>query len=609
MAAHTSILKYLQQNNLVNDETVRKVLLERAQGKKSEEVIIKELGVVSDMDLAKAKSAIFGIPFIDLTTISVPESIIAEIPIDNLAKYRAVPFEKRDNIVKIAMEDPFDIQATQALLSRYPQGTRMEIYITTKEGVGFLLDRRVGDMMSSQVTEALEDVGVPVTELTEDDSGSAMGGLNSADLAAAPVARIVNSIMQYAVKSKTSDIHIETLEERVRVRFRINGVMTERLVLPKSLSPAVVSRVKILSNLKIDEKRVPQDGRFQVKMGSNKVDIRVSIMPMIYGEKVVMRLLESDTENISLEDTGLRGNAFQIFTDALSVTNGIILVTGPTGSGKTRTLACSLMRVNDPKVNIISLENPVEIRIPGVTQVQINDDVGLSFANGLRSVLRQDPDIVMVGEIRDGETAQLAVQASLTGHLVLSTLHTNSAAAAIPRLMDMGIEPYLLASTLRAIAAQRLPRKVCKHCIEAYPVTPEVVRNITETMKGVKDFDLVTYLNRVVLSKNSASNTDSKEPVIMKAPSVGPDGATQIFLYKGKGCDHCAGTGYSGRTGIYEVLDVSEKISRMILQTVTDTDIRDVAVEQGMITMVQDGYLKALEGITTIEEVLRVSKE
>ena len=508
------------------------------------------------------------------------------------------------------MEDPFDIQATQALLSRYPQGTRMEVYISPKEGIGLILDRRVGDLMSSQVTEALEDVGVPVTEITEDESGSAMGGLNSADLASAPIARIVNSIMQYAVKSKTSDIHIEALEEKVRVRFRINGVMTERLVLPKSLGPAVVSRVKILSNLKIDEKRIPQDGRFQVKMGKNKVDIRVSIMPMIYGEKVVMRLLESDTENIALEDTGLRGHAFKVFTDALSVTNGIVLVTGPTGSGKTRTLACSLMRVNDPKVNIISLENPVEIRIPGVTQVQINDDVGLTFANGLRSVLRQDPDIVMVGEIRDGETAQLAVQASLTGHLVLSTLHTNSAAAAIPRLMDMGIEPYLLASTIRAVAAQRLPRKVCKHCIEAYPVSPEVLRNISETIKGIKDFDLISYLNRVVASKNSLNDTEgAKEPIVMKAPDVGPDGTPQIYLYKGKGCDHCGGTGYSGRIGIFEVLDISEKISRMILQTVTDSDIRDVGVEQGMITMVQDGYLKALEGITTIEEVLRVSKE
>ncbi len=609
MAAQTSILKYLQQNNLISEEGVRKVLLERSRSKKSEEALIREFNLVSDLDIVKAKSAIFGIPFIDLTTISVPESVIAEIPIDNLAKYRAVPFERSDGLVKIAMEDPFDIQATQALQSRYPAGTRMEVYISTKEGISTILDRRVGDMMSSQVTQALEDVDVPVTEIEEDDTGSALGSLSSSDLAAAPVARIVNSILQYAVKSKSSDIHIETLEDRVRVRFRINGVMTERLVLPKSLSPAVVSRIKILSNLKIDEKRIPQDNRFQVKMGTNKVDIRVSIMPMIYGEKVVMRLLESDTENITLEDTGLRGNAYKIFVDALSVTNGIVLVTGPTGSGKTRTLATSLMKVNDPKVNIISLENPVEIRVPGVTQVQINDDVGLTFANALRAVLRQDPDIVMVGEIRDGETAQLAVQASLTGHLVLSTLHTNSAAAAIPRLMDMGIEPYLLASTIRVVAAQRLPRRICKHCIEAYPITPEVLRNITETMQGIKDFDLVGYINRVIVSKQSVQTNGQEGPLVMKAPEMGADGTPLIYLYRGKGCDRCGGTGYSGRIGIFEVLDVTERISRMIMENVTDNDIRKVAVEQGMITMIQDGYLKALEGITTIEEVLRVSKE
>ncbi len=610
MAAQTSILKYLQQNNLIDKEGVRKVLLERTRTNKSEEALIRELNLVSDLDIAKAKSAIFGIPFIDLTTISVLESVIAEIPIDNLAKYRAVPFERGDGLVKIAMEDPFDIQATQALQSRYPAGTRMEVYISTKEGISTILDRRVGDMMSSQVTEALEDVDVPVTEIEEDDTGSALGSLSASDLAAAPVARIVNAILQYAVKSKTSDIHIETLEDRVRVRFRINGVMTERLVLPKSLSPALVSRIKILSNLKIDEKRMPQDGRFQVKMGTNKVDIRVSIMPMIYGEKVVMRLLESDTENITLEDTGLRGNAYKIFVDALSVTNGIVLVTGPTGSGKTRTLATSLMKVNDPKVNIISLENPVEIRVPGVTQVQINDDVGLTFAFGLRAVLRQDPDIVMVGEIRDGETAQLAVQASLTGHLVLSTLHTNSAAAAIPRLMDMGIEPYLLASTIRVVAAQRLPRRICKHCIEAYPITPEVLRNITETMQGVKDFDLVGYINRVIASKQSVQTTNGQEePIVMKAPETGADGTPLIYLYRGKGCEHCGGTGYSGRIGIFEVLDITERISRMIMENVTDNDIRKAAIEQGMITMIQDGYLKALEGITTIEEVLRVSKE
>lgn len=606
MASQTSILKQLQSKGVINDEGVRKILLERSRSNKTEEALIRELNLASDTDIAQAKSEIFGIPYIDLTTISVPESAIAEVPIDSLAKYRAVPFERSEGFVKVAMEDPFDIQATQALQGRYPQGTRMQVYISTKESIASILDRRVGDMMSSQVTQALEDVNIPVTEIADDASGDALNSLTGSDLASAPVARIVNSILQYGVKSKSSDIHIETMEDRVRVRFRINGVMTERLALPKSLSSAIVSRVKILSNLKIDEKRIPQDQRFQVKMGTNKVDIRVSVMPMIYGEKVVMRLLQSDSADITLEQTGLRGNAYKVFSDALTVTNGIVLVTGPTGSGKTRTLASSLIKINDPKVNIISLEDPVEIRVPGVTQVQINNAVGLTFANGLRAVLRQDPDIVMVGEIRDEETAQLAVQASLTGHLVLSTLHTNSAAAAIPRLLDMGIEPYLLASTIRAIAAQRLPRRICTHCIEAHPVTPEVLRNINDTMQGIKGFDLISYINRVYASKNSG---EQKEKNVIKPVEKGPDGTPVIYMYKGKGCDRCNGTGYSGRIGIFEVLNVSDKISRMVMENVTDADIKNAAVEEGMITMVQDGYLKALEGITTIEEVLRVSKE
>lgn len=606
MAIQTSLLKYLQQNKLISDEGVRKVLLERSRSNKSEEAVIRELNLVSEVDIAKAKSSIFGIPFVDLSSISVPESLIAEIPIDNLAKYRAVPFERAENIVKIAMQDPFDIQATEALQRKYPQGTRMQVYITTSDAIGLILDRRVGDMMSSQVTEALEDVDIPITEISEDPN--VVGNLKNTDLASAPVARIVNSVLQYAVSSKSSDVHIETMEDRVRVRFRINGVMTERLSLPKSLSAAVISRIKIMSNLKIDEKRIPQDGRFPIKVGGVKVDLRVSIMPMIYGEKAVLRLLQSDTENIVLEDTGLRGNAYKVYLDSLSVTNGIVLVTGPTGSGKTRTLACSLMKVNDPKVNIISLENPVEIRVPGVTQVQINDAVGLTFANGLRAVLRQDPDVVMVGEIRDEETAQLAVQASLTGHLVLSTLHTNSAAAAIPRLLDMGIEPYLLASTMRVVAAQRLPRKICPYCIEAYPATPEILRNINETMQGIKNFDLLSYLNRVVSSK-AATPVDPEKTNVMKAPEAGPDGTQVVYLYRGKGCDRCGGSGYAGRIGIFEVLDVTEKISRMIMENVTASDIRAAAIEDGMITMTQDGYLKALEGITTIEEVLRVSKE
>lgn len=599
MPIGTSLLKYLQTQGLIDDDNARKVLLERSRSNKTEEAIIRAMHIVKDVDIVKAKSAIFGIPFVDLSSLSIQESIVAEVPIDNLNKYRAVPFERGADYVKIAMEDPFDIQATQVLATKYPAGTRMQVYITTAEGVSNILDRRVGDTMSFEVSDALEDVDVPVTEISED-----LGLLSNTDLSSAPIARIVNAILQYAVTSKASDVHVEPMEKRTRVRFRINGVMTERLTLPKSLNPAVVSRIKILANLKIDEKRVPQDGRFPVKINNTKIDLRVSVMPTIHGEKVVLRLLESENTDITLEKTGLRGNAYKIFLDALTVTNGIVLVTGPTGSGKTRTLACSLIKVNDPGVNIISLENPVEIRVPGVTQVQVNPDVGLTFASGLRSILRQDPDIVMVGEIRDDETAQLAVQASLTGHLVLSTLHTNSAAAAIPRLMDMGIEPYLLASTIRAVAAQRLPRTICKDCIEAYPAPAEVVDEIMEVMKSVENFDVVSYINRVIASRKG-------DPAYsyMKPAEVGADGKPVIYLYRGKGCDKCGGSGYSGRVGIFEVLDVTENISRMIMENVTADDIQKVGEKQGMLTMTQDGYLKALEGMTTLEEVLRVSKE
>lgn len=596
-----TLLTYLQKQGVINDADATRVQVERSRSPKNEESIIREMGLADDLAIVKAKSALFNIPYVDLMETSIPESIIAEVPIDNLKKYKTVPFERDETSVKLAMLDPFDIQATQALQRRYPPNTRVVVYITTEDGLNFVLDRRIGDVMSSEVTEALEDVDVPVQEISEDPNL-----IDSIDLKNAPVARIVNSIMQYAVTSKSSDIHVEPMETRLRVRFRIHGMMTERLSLPKTLAPAVISRVKIMSNLKIDEKRVPQDGRFQVKVKNMKVDIRVSVMPTIHGEKVVMRLLESDTSGITLESTGLRGNGYKIFLDALSVTNGIVLVTGPTGSGKTRTLACALIKVNDPAVNIISLENPVEIRVPGVTQVQINPDVGLTFANGLRSVLRQDPDIVMVGEIRDQETAELAIQASLTGHLVLSTLHTNSAPAAIPRLLDMGMEPYLLASTIRVLVAQRLPRKICTHCIEAVPALPEEVETLVKSLSSIKNFNLVKYLTQVIAAKKMKGEDGS---AVLKPPEVGSDGNPIVYVYKGAGCDRCGGSGYSGRIGIFEVLDVTDKISRMVMESVTAQDIENEAKENGMITMVQDGYLKVLEGITSIEEVLRVSKE
>jgi len=600
MTTKQTLLQYLENAGAISKEQANAVHVERAKSPKTEESIIREMRLIDDITIAKAKSELFGIPYIDLKEMNIAESIIAEVNIDGLKEYRAVPFERGKDYVKMAMVDPFDVQATQVLERRYPQGTRLQVYITTEDSVKMILDRRMGDVMSSEVTDALEDVDVPVVEISETP-----GLMQSANLQNAPVARIVNSILQYAATSSASDIHIEPMEEKLRVRFRINGVMTERLVLPKNLINAIVSRIKILSNLKIDEKRVPQDGRFPLKIGDRKIDLRVSVMPMIHGEKVVMRLLDADTQGIILEDTGLRGKAYKTYIDSMSVTNGIILVTGPTGSGKTRTLACSLLKLNDPKVNIISLEDPVEIRVPGVTQIQINNAVGLTFSKGLRSVLRQDPDIVMVGEIRDEETAQLAVQASLTGHLVLSTLHTNSAAAAIPRLLDMGIEPYLLASTLRTVVAQRLPRRICKHCMEAYPASEEILNNIKKTFTSVPNFNVIEYVKRIIaIQKKKAENGSS----VMKEPEKGPNGEDILYLYRGKGCDRCGGSGYSGRIGIFEVLNISDKISRMMLENISTLDIEQTAVEAGMLSMVQDGYLKALEGITSIEEVLRVKE-
>lgn len=601
--ATKSLLEYFQTKGALNSQQVNQVQVEKTKTSKTEEQILVDLGLVNEQDLVKAKSEIFNIPYIELVDSEIPEKVLAEVNVESLRKYNAVPFSHENNVVKLAMLDPFDVQAIQALKTRYPMGTKISVFITTSGSINAILDRRVGEAMSTEVSSALEDVQAPVTEI--DSIGEEYTGeLEGSDLQNAPVARIVNSILQYAVTSGASDIHVEPMEGRLRVRFRIHGMMTEKVSLPKHLSSAVVSRVKILSRLKIDEKRIPQDGRMQLKIGDRKVDVRVSTLPGIYGEKVVMRLLESDLGGIELETTGLRGSAYQKFVDAIKATNGIILVTGPTGSGKTRTLAGVLLKLNDPKVNIVTLEDPVEIRVPGVTQVQVKADVGLSFANGLRSILRQDPDVVMVGEIRDKETAELAVQASLTGHIVLSTLHTNSAAASIPRLLDMGIESYLLASSLRSVAAQRLPRRICSYCKEAHLATPELVKNVEDTLSTIKNFDVVTYAAK--LSENSGKSEDEFK---LMMPQKGPAGEDQIYLYRGKGCDRCNGSGYKGRVGIFEVLSITEKIGRLMMQNVPADDIEKVAVEDGMITIIQDGYLKALEGITTIEEVVRVSRD
>lgn len=595
--SNSRLLEYLQQKGKIDKSNADKIRVMMAQTNRPEELLIIESGFVDAEEIAQAKGALFNFPYVNLKDTVIEESVFNLVSAEKLKKYRAAPFAKAGHIIKVAMVDPFDIQAIQAMQQQIGVGGRVLAHIATEASVNYALDRNAGSFISSEVSDALSKVDADVQEINLNDSES----LDNASIKNAPVARIVNSILQYAVKSEASDIHIEPQEMQVRVRFRIHGVMIEKLVLPKNLHAAIVARLKIIADMKIDEKRIPQDSRFQLNLDIHKVDVRVSTLPSIYGEKVVMRLLDSGGGAASLEGTGMRGGAYQNFIEAIKATNGIVLVTGPTGSGKTYTLAGALAKLNDPKVNIITLENPVEIRIPGVTQVQINPAVGLTFASALRSVLRQDPDIVMVGEIRDEETAQLAVEASLTGHLVLATLHTNSAPAAIPRLVDMGIQSYLLASTLKVSVAQRLPRKLCT-CKKPIKVEHSKVAHIKEILKTVKGLDLEGYLTNYAQSTEGVKNG-------AKLPEINPDGTKTIYEYEPVGCDKCGNTGYKGRIGIFEVMPVSEAITEIITQDVPESKIADLAINEGMVTMIQDGYLKALEGITTIEEVLRVSRD
>src|SRR5260221_621354 len=392
----------------------------------------------------------------------------------------------------------------------------------------------------------------------------------------APIAKIVSTILEYAVNSRASDVHIEPMDDRMRVRYRIDGILYERLTLPKTVQEAVISRIKILSEMKIDEHRSPQDGRFNFKVDDKEVDLRISVLPTSFGEKIEMRLLRKSGGVPSLEELGLTGASLRNLETAMLRPHGIIIVVGPTGSGKTTTLYSVLNKLNTTRVNIVSLEDPVEYEMPGINQVQINDAVGLTFAAGLRSFLRQDPNIILVGEIRDKETTDLAIQAALTGHLVFSTLHTSDAAGVLPRLLDLGAENFLLASTMNAAVGQRIVRKICATCKETYTPAAKII----EEMK-------------LVLGPLFPPNLLN----------------TNIQLYKGKGCEKCGDSGYLGRVGIFEVLPISEKIGKLILEHPDADSISKESIAEGMITMKQDGYLKVLSGVTTIEEVLRVAQE
>jgi len=563
-----SITNLLFSKKLLTADQVEKVRLEFASSGKSEEEILKQLGFLKEEEIAKAKGELFNIPFVSLQEVGSAPEVLALLPKSVAERLNLIPFAISGDgkELSVAFANPWDLEAIEFVEAK--SGKKIKVYLALPQDITRAINERYAQSLTTEVTAALKETSVAEEKIME------VAGRGEV-IRREPIAKIVSTVLEFAIRSRASDIHIEPSADKTRVRYRIDGILHEKLVLPKSVHEALISRVKVLTGMKIDEKRIPQDGRFNFKADGQEVDLRVSTLPTVHGEKVVMRLLKKSGGVPTLPELGLRGRALKNLEDAILRPHGIILICGPTGSGKTTTLYSILSKINTTKVNIVTLEDPVEYQIVGVNQVQINPAAGLTFASGLRSFLRQDPNIIMVGEIRDRETTDLAIQASLTGHLVFSTIHTKSASQAMPRLLDMGAEPFLLASTLTAIVAQRICRRICTNCKETFE-PPADVRADIEAVLGA-------------LFPLKASE--------------------KVLLSRGKGCQECNNTGYFGRIGIFEVLPVTEKIARLVIERSAALDIEKTAVSEGMVTLKQDGYLKAVEGTTTLEEVLRVGQD
>ncbi len=564
-----SLADILVSQGGITADVAHRLKLAEVQTGKSQEDMITEQKLATPGALAKAKAAFYNIPYIDLATTPVSPDAIGLVSQDTADRFHVFPVsaDRTSKELTLAMKEPLDFSSIEFIEQK--TGFHVKPVAAEPEKIDELIAANYSTTLSQEVTEALKDIAPERQGVKTLDTSSAGGGVIKQE----KISEIVTHILEFAVKARASDVHIEPLDRGTRVRYRIDGILQEKLTIPKELHEALVSRIKILSDMKIDEKRIPQDGRFNFKNGDEEVDLRVSTLPTVWGEKVVMRLLKKTGGIPTLADLGLRGQALKSLQDATLRPHGIITICGPTGSGKTTTLYSLLTRLNTPKVNIMTLEDPVEYKMLGINQVQINPGVGLTFASGLRSFLRQDPNIILVGEIRDRETADLAIQASLTGHLVFATLHTNDAAGALPRLLDMGAEPFLLASSMTAIVAQRVLRKIDESAKEEYAPDPKISEDIKNVLGSLY-------------------------------PANKP-----LKLYKGKPTPDNNNTGYKGRVGIFEVIPVTDKIGRLILERAPATAMQKEATTEGMVTMKQDGYLKALEGITTLEEVIRVAQE
>ena len=573
---------FLLDSGLIKPEDLKKAEAEAKSGKKAFRDIVIDKGYIPETDMRRLEAYILGIPFVDLAKETIDPEVLQIIPEAIARKNNIIAFKKSGKDLQVAMLDTDDIQSIEFIRKK----TNMKVLprLTTPESMKHVLlqyqkslEAEFGDIIKTETSAALEVARDGKEEGDVDDLKKLAEDL--------PVVRIVDTLLRHAILQSASDIHIEPMEKEVLVRYRLDGILHDAMVLPKQIAPGIVARIKVMSNLKLDEHRLPQDGRFKIETPEYKLSFRVSILPVFEGEKIVMRLLPENIKGFSLEDLGFWGINLERIHRAIRRPTGIILATGPTGSGKTTTLYTILEMLNIPGVNISTVEDPIEYRIPRINQTQVRPDIGLTFASGLRSLLRQDPDILMVGEIRDNETASLAINAALTGHLVLSTLHTNSASGALPRLIDMKIEPFLIASTVNAIIAQRLVRRVCPEH-DSYKLTKDEIKSME------KDIQVERVLDMLV-----------KEKIVPAGSSFG-----DIELARPKKSEMCA-DGYKGRMGIHEVINVSESIKELIVKNATADEIERRAREEGMLSMLDEGFIRVSQKMTTIEEVFRVTSE
>ncbi len=573
--------EFLLDSNLLEADHVIDAFNEAEAQNKQLGSLLLEKKLIKEIELRKLYAYILGIPFVNLEKDIIAADILQIIPEPIAKKYNIISFEKDGSSLKVAMVNPEDLQTIDFI--RKKTGLKIVPCLTSDESIKTAI-KQYEKSLKAEFGDIIQKNSDETSDVEEGDDLEKI----AQDL---PIVRIVDTLLKHAILQSASDIHIEPDEKEVRVRYRIDGVLHDAMTLPKQIMAGLVARIKVLSNLKLDEHRLPQDGRFKIEKEGYKISFRVSILPVFEGEKIVMRLLDESSKGLTLEKMGLMGGGLETVHRQIKRPNGMILVTGPTGSGKTTTLYTIMDIINVPEVNISTVEDPVEYRMPRVNQTQTNAKIGMTFAAALRSLLRQDPDIIMVGEIRDGETMQIAIEAAMTGHLVLSTLHTNSAAATLPRLLDMGAEAFLVASTVNVIIAQRLVRKLCPECRVQYNLTEQEIKSLKE------NFDLDEILKAV--DKTGLL----KETVNAKADWK------KIPFFKAKGCEQCKNEGYRGRMGIYEVLEMDEELSKMITSDASSDDIERAAKEKGMLTMSEDGFMKAIQGFTSIEEILRVTKE